>query len=318
MHEVVSLGILVADFICSPIDRLPRAGELTLAERFALRIGGCAANTGVDLRRLGRTVAVAGKVGADLFGDFIVSELGRAGIRAAVARAAAHPTSATMIVNVRGEDRRFIHCIGANADFRLADIDLSLLEGARILYLGGFMLMPAFTAADLASLFSAARGRGIRTVLDVVIPVGHSGLDAGFAEVLRHTDVFLPNSDEARALTGESDPFRQASALARFNAEGMVIVTMGAEGLVAIRGNEALRAGAYRVESIDESGAGDAFCAGVIAGILEDWPLERIIRFASAVGASCTRALGCTDGVFDMHQATAFMAGHSLEVEPAG
>jgi 5-dehydro-2-deoxygluconokinase len=58
---------------------------------------------------------------------------------------------------------------------------------------------------------------------------------------------------------------------------------------------------------VDESGAGDAFAAGLIAGVLEGWPLERTLRFAAAVGASCTRALGCTDGVFSMEEALAFL-----------
>ena len=64
---------------------------------------------------------------------------------------------------------------------------------------------------------------------------------------------------------------------------------------------------AYRVESIDESGAGDAFASGLITGILQQWPLPKILRFAGAVGASCTRALGCTEGVFTFEEAVQFL-----------
>jgi len=66
---------------------------------------------------------------------------------------------------------------------------------------------------------------------------------------------------------------------------------------------------------VDESGAGDAFAAGFISGLLEKWPLEKTLRFASAVGASCTRALGCTEGVFRFEEALAFIAKHDLAIK---
>ena len=82
--------------------------------------------------------------------------------------------------------------------------------------------------------------------------------------------------------------------------------------------NQVLRAPGFRVESIDESGAGDAFAAGFITGLLENWPLERIIRFASAIGASCTRALGCIEGVFHREEALAFLEQNPLEIAAVG
>ena len=59
--------------------------------------------------------------------------------------------------------------------------------------------------------------------------------------------------------------------------------------------------------SIDESGAGDAFAAGLIVGILEAWPLEFTLRFAAAVGASCTRAVGCSASVFSFREAMDYL-----------
>ena len=115
--DIVCVGILVADVLSSPIESVPAAGELRLTERIFMNIGGCAANAAVDLQRLGRGVTVVGKVGKDLFGDFVVQELQRHGIDvSAVKKSETHSTSATQIVNVRGQDRRFIHTFGANAD----------------------------------------------------------------------------------------------------------------------------------------------------------------------------------------------------------
>jgi len=313
--DVVCLGILVADVFSSPIDSLPAAGELRLTDRFMLRVGGCAANTAVDLRRLGRTVRVLGKVGEDLFGQFVLGDLERLGIdTSTVARSATHPTSATCIVNVRGEDRRFIHCIGANADFSLADIDFSTLEGARALYVGGYLVMPNFGPEDLAQLLREAKRRGLITALDIVIPAGMPPSLDQIRQALPYTDVFLPNQDEARALTGQNDPRDQAEVFAQLNPECTIVITQGRAGALAKRGSQVVQAGVYKVESIDGSGAGDAFDAGFLLGVLENWPLDYTLRFASAVGASCTRALGCTDGVFQFDEAVAFVAENPLEI----
>ncbi len=153
------------------MESLPGEGELKTVERFLSSVGGCAANTAVDLRRLGRGVAILGKVGADVFGDFVVTELQRHGIDTVnVKRSRELPTSSTVILNVRGEDRRYLHCIGANAEFCLEDVDLSVLAGSRVLYTGGYLAMPGYSSSDLARLFREARKKSLTTVLDVVIP----------------------------------------------------------------------------------------------------------------------------------------------------
>jgi sugar/nucleoside kinase (ribokinase family) len=313
--DVFCLGILIADMFASPIDSLPAAGELRVLERYLLSAGGCAANTAACLRRLGRDVAVIGKVGNDLFGEFVVQDLQRLGIDgSAVRRSATDPTSTTYIINVKGEDRRYLHCMGANAGFSLADIDLSALEGARALYLGGYMLMPGVSPWDAACLFGEAKRRGLITVLDVVIGAGTPASLQWVEPVLPHTNLFLPNDDEAKALTGRTNPAEQAEVLARINPDCTIAITGGRRGALVRRRSQVLRAEGYRVNSIDESGAGDAFAAGFITGMLERWPLEQTLQFASAVGASCTRALGCTAGVFQLHEALAFVAENRLQM----
>ncbi len=152
--EIVCAGILVVDVLSSPIESVPTGGELRLTDRIFTNIGGCAANAALDVVRLGRSATVVGKVGKDEFGDFVVKELRGYGIdTSAVRRSETHSTSATQIINVRGEDRRFIHAFGANADFTMADIDTSILDGARLLYLGGYLIMPGFSADHLTQLF---------------------------------------------------------------------------------------------------------------------------------------------------------------------
>ncbi|HZT32295.1 MAG TPA: sugar kinase [Bryobacteraceae bacterium] len=310
--DAVCLGILVADLFASPIDALPQPGELKTTSGFLMGAGGCASNTAACLRRLGRTVRVVGKVGEDLFGDFVVRELGGRGIdTSGVTRSRTHQTSSTVILNVLGQDRRYLHVIGANSDFTAEDVDPAALDDARVMYVGGYPAMPGFRPADLAALFEQARRKRLVTVLDVVIPAGFPTPMDWLAPVLPFTDYFLPNEDEARALTGLEDPHEQAKSLWRYNPGGTVVITRGERGSLTKCGTVVVDTPAFPVEAVDESGAGDAFSAGLITGVLEQWPLQEVLLFASAAGASCTRALGCIDGVFTFEQTVAFLENAS-------
>ncbi|GAH33106.1 unnamed protein product, partial [marine sediment metagenome] len=78
--DVVCMGILVADILTSPIDRIPEAGQLASADEIFLSGGGHAHNTPISLARLGAKVAVMGKVGNDLFGNFVIEDLRKEGV----------------------------------------------------------------------------------------------------------------------------------------------------------------------------------------------------------------------------------------------
>src|SRR5438270_5216742 len=169
--EVLCAGIIVADHVCAPIAHLPAAGELVMAERLILTIGGCAANAAVDLRKMGVRTSVVGRVGSDIFGRVVTDMLGEQGVDiSAVVVSHGLDTSQTLIVNVAGQDRRFIHTFGANAEFSASDIPLEQVQRCRVLYLGGYLVLPKVRPEDLAAVFQAARQAGARTVLDVVTP----------------------------------------------------------------------------------------------------------------------------------------------------
>lgn len=292
---VVCAGILVADIFSSPVDVVPAEGQLVLADAFMLNAGGCAVNTAACLRGAGIPARVIGKVGRDLFGDLVIGDLERLGIDpSGVERSDTHPTSSTFILNVKGEDRRYVHVIGANGDLRADSIDIGALVDARVLYVGGYLAMPAFDCAGLTRLFQEARARSILTVLDVIISAERRvPLDA-VRSALPYTDVFLPNEDEARALTGKTSAREQVEALSEMAPGCAVVVTRGKQGVLAKKGSEGWEIGVYPVKTVDESGAGDAF--------------------AAALGASCTRALGCTAGVFRREEALAFIENTRLDV----
>ncbi len=312
--DCLSVGILVADHLCDPIDGVPPAGGVVFCERLPLSIGGCASNVAVDLARLGVSVGVVGCVGQDYFGRFILDTLAAAHVEVGGIRQLADAaTSSTLIINVRGEDRRFIHAPGANARLQASDIPLDRVRAAKVLYVGGYLLMPALNGESLASVFRQARAAGVKTVLDIVVP-DKGNHWAQLEPVLSETDVFLPNEDEAAVLTGFADPVRQAEHIARATA-GAVVITCGGRGTVLVAGDTRLKAPAHDVDYQGGTGAGDAFDAGFIAGMLSGADLDGCLRWGSAVGASCVRSISATESVFDRPQAERFMAENRLRIE---
>jgi len=305
---VVCAGIVVADVFVPPLPKLPEPGELVATDDFVVETGGCAANAAIALARLGVRSAVVARVGNDLFGDFVEHELSAAGIDVSgIGRSPGLGTSKTVIVPVSGEDRRFIHTFGANAALCAADLAAALANGPDVLYLGGFLVLPALLQDELAEQLRLARQRGTRVVFDVVAPAGRALSLADVAGVLPEVDYFVPNDDEAGALTGEADPRRQAERLLEVGA-GTVIVTMGERGLVAVSRDVTIELSAPQVDFVEPSGAGDGFAAGLVYGLLQGWALERCLEHASVIGASACTALGCTAGLFTRPEADAFLA----------
>src|SRR5438874_8796657 len=230
---VLCAGIIVADHVCHPVSHVPAAGELVMTDKMLLTIGGCAANAAVDLVKMGVAATVVGRVGSDLFGRIVADMLREHGVdTSAIQTTDGADTSQTLIVNVAGQDRRFIHTFGANAVFCASDIPLEKVQQCKVLYLGGYLVMPKIVQDELIAVFAAARQSGAKTVLDVVVP-GPGEYLSRLDRLLPHVDVFLPNNHEAEIMTAESDPVRQAETFRELGAK-TVVITMGSEGSVLV------------------------------------------------------------------------------------
>ena len=313
MADVGCAGILVVDTFCGPMPRLLRSGELIALEAMPAKAGGCAANVAIDLAKQGIAAEVCGCVGTDASAEVLLQTLHAAGVGCGqVLRLDEHPTSKTVILLVEGEDRRYLHVFGANAAFEVRHLRREWIDGLKVFYFGGLLITPAIRTEELAELLAYCRQRGIVTVVDVVVPQGYQGLD-DLLPLLPHIDYFLPNDDEAERLTGCGEVEQQAARLIECGA-GTVIITRGQEGSLAARGRQRWQAGAYPARSIDPTGAGDAFAAGIITGILQGWDLAEMLRYGAALGASATTAIGTTDGVLDASQAAAYLRQNPLPV----
>ena len=165
----------------------------------------------------------------------------------------------------------------------------------------------------VGEVFRQARAAGATTVLDIVLP-GPGDHWSELAPVLAETDVFLPNDDEAALITGLDDPCRQAE---RFHSAGVgtVAITCGGRGTVLLSEGLRVKAGAYPTSYVGATGAGDAFDAGYIAGLLAGGDPLRCLEWGSALGASCVRSIGATESVFTRDEAEAFMRANRLPIE---
>ncbi len=312
---VLCAGVVVADHLCTPISHVPAAGELVKADDLILSLGGCASNAAVDLAKLGVRAAICGRVGDDAFGRYIGETLQSHGVDVSGLKVDPHrATSQTLIVNVKGQDRRFIHSFGANKGLTAADLDPLLDEPPRVLYVGGYLILDGFDPEALAERFARARRHGTITVLDVATPGPSDAYLPQLRPVLAETDVFLPNTDEAALILGQTDPLRQAESFLEMGAR-RVVITMGDGGSIAVSDALRIRLGTYPVDFVDGTGGGDAFDAGYIAGLLDGRDELGCLKLASALGASCVRAIGTTAGIFNRAEAEEFLARHELAVE---
>jgi sugar/nucleoside kinase (ribokinase family) len=301
--DVVCLGILVADAIVRPVDELPAAGSLGLVEGVALRGGGCALNTASALARLGLDAGVAGKVGDDALGAFLLGLLDARGVdRRGVLVDPSAPTSATVALVDSAGERTFLHAPGANAALRAGEVDRGLLFSGRILHLAGALVLEELDGAPAAALLAEARERGLGTSLDTVWDA--TGRWERVLPALPHVDLFAPSLAEGRAITGEEEPAAVAARLRGLGARE-VVLKRGADGCYVSGEDWEGALPALEVDAVDGTGAGDAFVAGLLYGRLAGWPLERSARLANAVGALATTAVGAVEGVPRLEEALA-------------
>lgn len=312
--KILCVGDLVVDIFASPLARLPEPGELVLAEKIAVFPGGNALNTAVALRRLGQQVAIAGSVGDDALGRLLLDQMQILGLNIRCVRQEPDgKTASTFIVRAEGEDRRFIHSLGVAATFNGEHVSAELITDNGIMLVGGYLKLGAWDDEILAHLMRCAQQQNCKVVLNICI-AQDSGVDPRRClPLLKYVDVFVPNEDEARILTGETTPARQAKALRRAGAR-VAVITRGDQGLYADDGNHTVEMGVFRVPLVDPSGCGDCFTAGLIAALSRDWDLIRALEFGSAVGAIGATALGCTDGVPSFDEVECFIQANELKI----
>jgi sugar/nucleoside kinase (ribokinase family) len=309
--------------MANPVDRLPEAGTQVLFDRLSVHPGGGALNQAVALARLGVRAALAAKVGRDMFGDFLLDTLKSEGVDIRlVVRAAGEPTCFTFAPIQSDGTRRYFSCLGTNASFRASEVKPPS-AGCRLLSIGGVSVMPRLDGKPLAGILKAARKAGAMTTVDTAFNNMLKEWRPAIKPLLPHADYFFPSIEEARLITGEKRPEKAASRLRswaglnigiKLGRQGAILLGHGGKGRPKTKREHVpslLRVPAFRVPVRDASGAGDAFMAGFILGLLDGRPLRECLVRGCAVAAHCVQAVGCTDGLPDRRNLERFLRGGS-------
>ena len=274
MAEIVVVGSLNL-YTTARVGRLPRAGETVLGTGHHTDTGGKGANQAVAAARLGRRVAMVGRIGEDDAGRRIVSVLDHEQIDTHVTVDDTAPTGMAFITVDDSGENMIVVSPGANATVSIADIEraASIIANATVLLLQ--LEIPTEAVHHAAML---CRG----TV--ILNPAPAAELPTGLLEAV---DILVPNRTELAVLTG-TEPGDSADELARqldLLPVASGIVTLGADGALVRSAGKNSTVPAPRVDAVDATAAGDAFCAGLadaVAGGAD--PLEAA-RWAVRVGA---------------------------------
>lgn len=301
-RDISVVGVTILDVLGRPVAAIPPGGSVAFIDEIRLTVAGTAGGTVIDCAKLGLSAQLVAAVGDDEKADFILATLRRHGVETGlVRRLPGRPTSAT-ILNVRPNgDRPALHQRGASDQFTVTPEEHADIVDARFVHLGGTGLLAGMDGAPSEALMRAAKSAGRTTTFDVL--AANAGTLAAVRVVLPYVDYFVPSIEEARAMCapvlGEDAPTRDIARMFRDAGAGCVVLTMGGDGCLVLADGVLLRLPAHEVAVSDTTGCGDAFTAGLIAGLARGWDLERSARLATAAGALVATGLGSDAGIVD-------------------
>ena len=299
-HDVSVVGLYILDVLGRPVERIPEGGNVEFIEEIRLTVAGTAGGTVVDLAKLGLSCLAVGAVGRDEKADFVIMTMEKHGIDAsAMQRLEGVPTSAT-VLNVRPNgDRPALHVRGASDHFDIDDALLAKVLDARFVHLGGTGLLARLDGEPSRKLLAAAKEAGRTTTFDLIAT--NPETIAVVKPLLPLIDYFMPSIEEARDLSGLTDPEDNARYFLDHGV-GCCALTMGAEGSLIARGDERVRIAPYDIEVVDTTGCGDAYSAGFIAGLAKGFDLEECGHLAAASASLVASGLGSDAGIVSFEE----------------
>ena len=303
---VLCSGSFICDFIAHNLPKIGEPGDLIYApEGISLHVGGHAANVAINLVQLQRSdISVVGAIGTDVLGEFLVKELLKKDLKVCSERFPEFHTAKNIALIVEGQDRRFIAELSANTMLTPQHVLGALREFQPEIFYQGTVGGLRYVDREIKALLIEAKAMNALTFVDVVRP--YNGSWDSLKDAFDLIDVFHCNKQEVTALTDDDDVLNAIKTLIGKEI-GLVLVTLGAEGFIAAWGKNMLKIPTFRVSSIDPTGAGDSFCAGIVDALLTQETKDissmnmeeakQIFLRGSAAGAACVTSTGATQAV---------------------
>lgn len=285
MMKIAAIGDVNVDLI-TPVECLPKKGRQVITNDFEIHCGGCAANFAFACTKLGAEVKLFGKLGDDLFGWHILATLeeNRVDISNVSLSDSNEKTGSTVAI-VQGSDRSFITYRGTNATFSVSDVDYKKLK-VDLVHLPSFFLLDALQH-DYGKIVNSVDG--LKSIDPGWDPFGWRPEKLRqLKDILPNIDIFFSNLDEARRITGKRGAQQIIEKLLNL---GIKIIALKMGNMVS-DGKKATRLTAFDVNTVDTTGAGDAFDAGFVIAYLSGKDLIECAIFANATAALSIGGIG--------------------------
>jgi 2-dehydro-3-deoxygluconokinase len=297
--EVITIGESLVAFV-------PNAHtKLRYVQQFSKVVAGAESNVAVGLSKLGHPTGWMSKVGSDEFGQFIIRELRAEGVDTSHVLISDEGPSGIMFKQFSANlaSQVFYYRKGSAAStLKVSDLDWEYLKQAKVLHLSGITPALSTSCRDVVDeLFSFAKQQGILLSFDPNIRRKlWSEAEAArvLSPLLAQADIVLMGEDEGELLLGSDDRHRIAAMLLEKGAKAIGI-KRGGEGAFVADAVAGFDIPIHPVKVVDTIGAGDAFNAGFLAGILEGKPIKECGRMGSLMGALAVSSYGDTEGLPD-------------------
>lgn len=286
---IALIGCTNVDVLVRDVDELPPPGTDSHVDEVSVRAAGPALNVAFVVHALGDGPARCfGAVGDDPLGRLVRDECADRGVPTdGLTVLPGERTGVSVALESKVRQRAFLTDLAAAAHFDATMVPTSF-SGYTDMLIAGYFVTPRLRGEPTMKILRQARADGARTWLDCGWDTDSwatGGVDEIFA-LLPHVDIFVPNEDEVRALTGHEDPVAGGVELAQRTRLG-VVVKVGAGGAYWIpRAAMPFHASARAVQVVDTTGAGDALNAGLMVGLRRGWPMAKALQLGVQVAST--------------------------------
>ncbi len=287
---MATIGDANVDLI-APIPSLPGKGEEVWIHKLERHAGGSASNLAVGIARLGLGSGFIGRVGADSFGRFLIDEFRKEKVDISQLQIDKEVgTGLIFIALTKNGERTMYGFRGANVNLSPGEINMDYVKDVDALHISGYTLLAEPQKKAALETLKVAKKAGSFVSLDVGILAAMEAADR-VRSILRSIDLLFLNEFEAVRLARVRNPEKAAESILKSGVK-TVALKQGGKGCFILSEKERIRCPAFRVNVVDTTGAGDAFAAGFLVGMIEKLELEEVARFANAVGALSVTKIG--------------------------